>query len=282
MKSLPWHPLAEPARHVVFRLLAIGIREHLLRLVELPELARITHVLDVEESRVVRDARRLLHVVRHDYHRVALLQLVHGVLDLLGRDRVERARRLVHQDHLWLHRQGARDAKTLLLAAGEPVTALLEAVFDLLPEGGVLEGTLDQIVHVAAVAVDPGPPRHVLVDGLGERVGLLEDHPDTAPDDYRVRGLGVDVLLAEHHVPFCARPRDHLVHPVQTTYKRALAAPRRPNERRHLVGLDIYAHVREGLEGAVERREVLDLHAQGQTVAGGWAFTFLPHVALVP
>src|SRR3712207_8891282 len=58
-------------------------------------------------------------------------------------------------------------------------------------------GALDQLVHVAAVTVDPGPPRHVLVDRLGERVGLLEDHPDAAPDDYRVRGLGVDVLVAQ-------------------------------------------------------------------------------------
>ena len=211
----------------------------------------------------------LLHVVSHDNHRVVLLELVHGVLDLLGRDWVERARWLVHQDHLGLDRQGARDTKTLLLAAREPVPALLEAVFDLLPEGGMLQGALDQLVHVAAVAVDPGPPRHVLVDRLGERVGLLEDHPYAAPDDYRVRGPGVDVLLAEHHVPFGARAWDHLVHPVQTTYEGALAAPRRPDERRNLVGLDIYAHVRDGLEGAVERREVLDLHTQGETVARG-------------
>src|SRR3712207_6692360 len=115
-------------------------------------------------------------------------------------------------------------------------------------------GALDQLVHVATVTVDPSPPRHVLVDGLGERVGLLEDHPDAAPDDYRVRGLGVDVLVAQHHVPFGARARDHLVHPVQTSYEGALAAPRRPDERRYPVGPDIYAHVRDGLEGAVESR----------------------------
>src|SRR5215217_7635054 len=65
-----YHPLAEPARHVVFGLLAVWVREHLLRLVELPEPPWITHVLDVEEPCVVRDAGCLLHVVRHDDYRV--------------------------------------------------------------------------------------------------------------------------------------------------------------------------------------------------------------------
>ena len=37
----------------------------------------------------------------------------------------------------------------------------------------------------------------------------------------------------------------------------------------------------DGLEGAVERREVLDLHAQGGSLAGGRAVVPLPHFALV-
>ena len=44
---------------------------------------------DAEEGGHVRDPRRLLHVVRDDHDRVLLLQLVHQVLDLGGRDRVE-------------------------------------------------------------------------------------------------------------------------------------------------------------------------------------------------
>src|SRR5919202_6674303 len=90
--------LAESTGHVVFSLLALWRGEHLIRIVELPELARIAHVLDVEEAGVVRDARRLLHVVRHDHHRVALLELLHRVLDLLCRDRVQSTRWLIHQD----------------------------------------------------------------------------------------------------------------------------------------------------------------------------------------
>src|SRR5215213_1534260 len=63
-----------------------------------------------------------------------------------------------------------------------------------------------------------------------------------------------------------ARPGDHLVHPVQAPDKGALAATGRPDKSGNLIRPKIDVYVRYGLERAVERREVLDLHAQG-TVA---------------
>ena len=45
---------------------------------------------------------------------------------------------------------------------------------------------LDELVHVALHAVDPRPERDVVVDRLGERVGLLEHHADPATDLDRV------------------------------------------------------------------------------------------------
>ena len=90
--------------------------------------------LDAEERRHVGDAGGLLHVVRDDDDRVLLLQLDHQILDRRGRDRVERRARLVHQDHLRLDRDAARDAEPLLLAAREAVGVVLEAVLDLVPE----------------------------------------------------------------------------------------------------------------------------------------------------
>src|SRR5215218_3083962 len=61
-----------------------------------------------------------------------------------------------------------------------------------------------------------------------------------------------------------------------------LPHPEGPMSAVTLLAWYIYAHVREGLEGAVERREVLDLHAKGRTFARGCTVTLLPHVALVP
>src|SRR3712207_7666573 len=46
---------------------------------------------------------------------------------------------------------------------------------------------LDKLVHVALEAVEPRPKGDVVVDRLGERVRLLEDHPDPPADVDRVR-----------------------------------------------------------------------------------------------
>src|SRR5262245_162850 len=123
--------LAESSRNIVLRDGLSGVREDLDRPVELHELAQ--H----EEGRVVGDPRRLLHVVRHDHDRVARLQLVDEVLDLLGRNGVERGGRLVHQDDLGLDRERARDAQALLLAAGKAHSRRVEAILHLVPERGL-------------------------------------------------------------------------------------------------------------------------------------------------
>ena len=94
---------------------------------------------------LVRDARGLLHVVRHDDDRIALLQLEDELLDLARRDRVEGRAGLVHQEDLRLDRERARDAEALLLAARETHGRRLEAVLDLVPEGGAHERRLDAL-----------------------------------------------------------------------------------------------------------------------------------------
>ena len=69
-----------------------------------------------------------------------------------GRDRVERRARLVHQDHVGLDREAARDAQPLLLAAGERERRLLQLVLHLVPERGVRERALDDVVEALAPA----------------------------------------------------------------------------------------------------------------------------------
>ena len=53
--------------------------------------------------------------------------------------------RLVHQDHLGLDRDRARDAEPLLLAAGEPDARRGEAVLDLVPQAGAAQRPLDPV-----------------------------------------------------------------------------------------------------------------------------------------
>ncbi len=54
----------------------------------------------------------------------------------------------------------------------------LKLVLDLVPEHSRLGRAFDQLVHIAAVSVDPGASRHVLVHALGKGIGLLQGHAD--------------------------------------------------------------------------------------------------------
>src|SRR5712672_3421410 len=105
--------LAEPAGDVILGA-AIGRRgKNLVGFVELDQLA------EVHEGRLVGNTRGLLHIMRDDGDGVVLRQLLDQFLDLGGRNRIERRARLVEQDHLGPHRDGARNAQSLLLPAGQ-------------------------------------------------------------------------------------------------------------------------------------------------------------------
>src|ERR1700694_5574088 len=51
---------------------------------------------EIKEGGVIGATAGLLHVVRHDHDRVLRFELVDQLLDLCGRDRIERRTRLVH------------------------------------------------------------------------------------------------------------------------------------------------------------------------------------------
>ena len=75
----------------------------------------------------IRQQHRLVDVVGDHHHRVAepRMDLHDAVLQMGAGQRVERAERLVHQQHLGLHGERAGDADALLHAAGDLVRALV-------------------------------------------------------------------------------------------------------------------------------------------------------------
>ena len=89
--------------------------------------AELDQLAEIHEGGELRDAGRLLHVVGDDDDRELGAQLLDQLLDLAGRDRVERRGRLVEQDHLRPLRDGAGDAQALLLAAREAHAGLAAA-----------------------------------------------------------------------------------------------------------------------------------------------------------
>src|SRR5207244_9971806 len=84
---------SEPPRNVRLGLLFRRFGEQLFGAPDLDEVTQI------EEGRVIGDTRGLLEIMRHDADRVAGLELVAQLLDMLRPGRVERRRRLVEQQN---------------------------------------------------------------------------------------------------------------------------------------------------------------------------------------
>src|SRR5712671_3921361 len=161
--------LTKPSGDVVLGLLLRRLDEQLVGDAELDQLAEV-HV-----GREVRDARRLLHVVRHDEDGDALLQVVDQLLDRGGGDGVERRSRLIEQQQFGIRCQRPGDAHALLLPTREVVRRLVDAVLDLVPQRGVLQRALDLLLDAPArvLAAHAQPVGDVVEDRLRKRIGLL-------------------------------------------------------------------------------------------------------------
>src|SRR6476620_5984531 len=240
--------LSKPTRDVVLGQLLGRIREDAIGRAELDELSQ------PEERSVIGHARRLLHVMRHDYDRVVRLQLVDELLDALRGDRVERGRRLVHQQDLWLHRQRTGNTETLLLTARERQRRVVEAVLDLVPDRRRLETLFDTPAELRPGAGQPiqlDAVGDVLEYRLGERVGFLEHHSYPPPQRHHVGPGPIHVVALDHDAAFDPRAGDDVVHPVQCAQERALAAPRGTDECRDEVSPDGDRDVLESALGHV-------------------------------
>jgi len=214
--------------------------------------------LDAEERGHVGDACCLLHVVRDDRDRVLALERVDEVLDPGRGDRVERGCGLVHQDHVRFDRQRTRDAEALLLAAGESERVVLEPILHLVPERRVLEHTLDALVEVLLHPEHARPEGDVVVDRLGEGVRLLEDHPDPPSNLHWIDVAAVEIAIVVQDRPTHLGAGNEVVHPVQAADERALPAPRRADERRDGVLVDVDRHTGERERSTVGHRQVVD------------------------
>src|SRR6266436_1834123 len=223
---------AKSAGDVVLRASIARRGEDLAGLVELDQLA------EIHEGGLVGDARGLLHVVGDDRDRVALGQFLDQLLDLGGRNRIERRARLVEQDHFRPHGDGAGDAEPLLLAAGQAQARGVELVLDLVPQRAAAQRLLDAAVHLGSgnLFVEPDAERDVLIDRHRKRRRLLEHHADPRAQQIEIK-LGIeDVGLVEHQLTGGALARIEIVHPVENPQPRRFATAGRPDEGRDAMG----------------------------------------------
>src|SRR5215467_5264057 len=253
---------AEATGDIVLRAPVARRREYLAGRVELGQLAQI------HERREIRDAGGLLHVMRDDHDRIVRLELVDQLLDLGGRDRIERRAGLIEQDHLGFHRNGARDAQALLLAARQAQAIGRELVLDLVPQGGTAERHLDPAfeLRLRQLLIEANAEGDVLEDRHRERRRLLEHHADTGAQQVEVLPGRQDVLAVEQHLPLRTLVRVEIIHPVEHPQERRLAAARGADEGRHLLLVERHRDRLERPMVTVEELEVADRDLLGQII----------------
>ncbi|MNP15410.1 hypothetical protein D3C76_1077660 [compost metagenome] len=201
----------------------------------------------------------------HDDDGVLGFQFIDQFFDLQGRDRVQRRARFVKQQHLRLHGNGAGDDQTLLLATGQAQRRLVQAVLDLVPQGRALQRPLDGFIKHALLvdALDAQAVDHVFVDGLGERVRLLEHHAHTPAQFGNVFALAVDVVAVQVDGTFHTATVNQVVHPVEGAQQGRLAAAGWADEGGHTLLRDVHLHVEQRLLVAIEQAQARHFDGHG-------------------
>ena len=225
-----------------------GIVEDLLRRAVLVDIAALH-----EE-----DARRYvvgeLHLVGDDEHRQALLgQLADDAEHLAHHRRVEGTGRLVEEDDVGLHGQGAGDGHTLFLAAGEARridVSLLDQ-----PHLAQQGHSLLACRFLRLVAQLTGGEDDVLQDGLVlEEVERLEHHAHLLAQAVDGIASGKDVLAIDDDAAAGGR-----VEQVEGTQEGALARARWADDGDDLAPADICGDVAQHVEAAVTLLQVRDM-----------------------
>ena len=109
-------------------------------------------------------------------------------------------------------------------------------------------------------AVDARAVGDILEDRLGERIGLLEHHPDAGAQLNDVHVGAVDVLAVELDAAGHPGRRDGVVHPVEAAQEGRLAAARRADERGDAIVVDVDRDVLQRLLVAVEDADLVGAH----------------------
>ncbi|MBI1901522.1 MAG: PQQ-binding-like beta-propeller repeat protein [Planctomycetia bacterium] len=243
----------------LLRLRPAGRVENLLRRAFLDNDAVHDHM------HLVRRAAGKAHRVRHDQHRLALPRQVGHHRQHLGRHlRIERARRLVEQNQLWVHGQRPRDRHALLLASGKLVRHALQAVAQahaVQKRPGFGHGHLSPFTEHVQRGLD-----HVLQDGeVRKKIELLEHHPHHPAHGVQVlramAGLRRQFQLADANPPRLKR-----LQAVDAPQHRALARAGGADQDAHASRREVQRDALEHLALTVAFHQGLDVQ---ERVIGG-------------
>jgi hypothetical protein len=166
-----------------------------------------------------------------------VVETAQPVTELLAHLGVERAERLVQEQHLGLDRERPGQRHALALAARELARVAMGEPLKLDQVHEVLDAVLDLVARDLANAKaerDVVPDRHVLEGRV-----VLEHEPDAALLD----GLGGDVAVGDRHVAGV-----ELLEPRDRAQQRRLAAPAGAEQGRQRAVADLHRDSIEGRE----------------------------------
>ena len=225
------------------------------------DLVRRADLLDaalVHHHDPVGELERFLLVVGDEEARDAelVVQLAQPAAQLAAHARVERAERLVEQQHARLHRERARERDALALPAGELGRHAPREPLELDQVEQLVHARLDLRLLRAARAV-----LHAQAEGdvlehvhVSEQRVVLEHEADPAV----ARAARGGVLAVERD-----RARVGVLEPGDQAQQGRLARARRAEQRDELAGLDVQRHVAQRGEVAEALPDLADFDAHG-------------------
>ena len=232
---------------------------------DLLRFANLDEIPQVKIGGALRDAGSLLHGVGHDDDGVVFFQFLEQFLDPGRGDGIQGGTGFIHEDYFGSERDGAGNAKTLLLAAGKFCAPLTQLVFHFIPEPGLFQTRLYNFLRghfVGGHAVDAGSVDHIVVDGFRERVRFLEYHADARPQLHYIHGTPIDIILIESDLTGNPAIVDSVIHAIQASQEGGFSTTGWTDHRGNLIGADIQCHVFDGMFSTVVNIDVAGPHAR--------------------
>ncbi len=201
-----------------------------------------------EHCDAIAKLQRFVDIVAHQHHRFLqlALHLQELILDNLAVNRVDRAERLIHQQHRRIRRQRANNADTLLLPAGHLFRVAVEEAFRIQRHHRHQLGRAFLAARFIP-AQHPGHHGDVLFNRhIREQANLLNDVADIAAQR---DGIEIGCVFAVNK-NLAAGGRDQ---PVNHLQRGGLAAARRAEQHAHFA----FRHVQVDVIDGVKRLAVL-------------------------
>jgi hypothetical protein len=106
----------------------------------------------------------------NDHNRILFVQLVDQIFDNSGSDWIQCRAGFIHQNHFRIYRNRARDAKALLLSAGQARAGLIEPILDLLPQTRFNQRRFNDLIQCGFMGCQPmnsRPISNIFIKGSG-------------------------------------------------------------------------------------------------------------------